>query len=162
MLKMLIKVGDKLPSVKLFANTPANVVNLSEYATGKNLVLFGVPGAFTPGCSKTHLPGYVTDYDKYKQKGVDEIVCLSVNDPFVMEAWGKAHNVESKVTMLADTHGELARELGLVLDCEAALGNKRMQRFSMYCVNGEVKVLNLEPNGSGLTCSLSNNLLNQI
>ena len=70
MLKMLVKVGDKLPNVKLFENTPANAINLAEYAAGKKLVLFGVPGAFTPGCSKTHLPGYVTDYNKFKAKGI--------------------------------------------------------------------------------------------
>ena len=158
----LIKVGSRFPRVKLYENLPTNIVETTDLLKGKRVVLFGVPGAFTPGCSKTHLPGYVADYDKFKKKGVDSLVCVSVNDPFVMEAWGKAYYTENKIRMLADTHGELARELGIVLDIEAKLGNKRMKRFSMLCEDGTVKVFNLEPDGGGLTCSLSNNILNLI
>ena len=82
MLKQLIKIGERFPKVNLFENSPANVV--SSDALGANFVIFGVPGAFTPGCSKTHLPGYVTDFEKFKAKGVENLVCVSVNDPFVM------------------------------------------------------------------------------
>jgi len=86
---ILIKVGDKFPKVKLYENSPKNEIDTEELLKGKKVVIFGVPGAFTPGCSKTHLPGYISDYQKYKDKGIDYIVCVSVNDPFVMEAWGK-------------------------------------------------------------------------
>jgi len=161
-MKSLIKVGNKFPKVKLFENNPGNAVDTESLLKGKKVIVFGVPGAFTPGCSKTHLPGYIADYQKFKSKGVDSIICVSVNDPFVMEAWGKVNNVGDKIKMLADTNGELTRELGVEYDLSEKLGNKRMKRFSMVCEDGTVKVFNLEPEGGGLTCSLSNNLLKLI
>lgn len=93
----ILKVGDKLPAVDLFEDSPANKVNISELTAGKKVVLFAVPGAFTPGCSKTHLPGYVERADKLKSEGVSDIVCVSVNDPYVMAAWGAQHNTKGKV-----------------------------------------------------------------
>lgn len=91
------KVGDQLPAADLFEDSPANKVNICELTAGKKVVLFAVPGAFTPGCSKTHLPGYVQNADKLKSDGVAEIVCVSVNDPYVMAAWGAQHNTKGKV-----------------------------------------------------------------
>ena len=161
-MKNLIKVGEKFPSVKLFENAPSNAVKTCELFAGKKSVIFGVPGAFTPGCSKTHLPGYITDYDKYVNKGIDQIICVAVNDPFVMKAWGESQNVGNKIRMLADTHGDLARELGIVLNAEANLGNKRMMRFSMVINDGLIEVFNLEKDGGGLSCSLSNEILDRI
>ena len=158
----LIKVGEKFPNIKLYENLPTNIVNTAELFAGKKSIIFGVPGAFTPGCSKTHLPGYVADFDKYKSKGIDQIICVSVNDPFVMQAWGEAHTVGDKIRMLADTHGDLSRELGIVLDAEANLGNKRMKRFSMVINDGTIEMFNLEPAGGGLTCSLSNEILKSL
>merc|ERR1719347_1323594 len=102
-----------------------NKVNLAELCKGKKVVVFGVPGAFTPGCSKTHLPGYVSKADEIKGKGVDEIVCLAVNDPFVMEAWGQNQNATGKVRMLADTGATLTKALELDLDLSAVLGSVR-------------------------------------
>merc|ERR1719173_197920 len=93
---------------------------MAELCAGKKVVIFGVPGAFTPGCSKTHLPGYVEAAADMKAKGVNEIVCVSVNDPFVMEAWGKDQAADGKVRMLADTCGDLAKALDLQLDLPAA------------------------------------------
>lgn len=93
------QVGDKIPSVDLFEDSPANKVNISELASGKKIVLFAVPGAFTPGCSKTHLPGYVQNADKLRGDGVAEVVCVSVNDPYVMAAWGVQHNTKGKVCL---------------------------------------------------------------
>ena len=161
-MKSVIKTGLKFPKVNLFENNPTNVKVTDDLLKGKKVIIFGVPGAFTPSCSKTHLPGYLADYDKYKKKGIDSIVCVSVNDPFVMEAWGKINKCDNKIQMLADTKGELARELGIVLDAEEKLGNKRMKRFSMYVEDGVVKVFNLEADGGGLTCSLSDNILKDI
>ena len=99
-----VAVGDKVPSVTLFEDSPGGKVELESLCAGKKVVMFGVPGAFTPGCSKTHLPGYVAAAADLKAGGVDEIVCVSVNDPFVMEAWGKDQGAEGKVRMLADAH----------------------------------------------------------
>ena len=111
-----VAVGDKLPSVVLYENSPDGKVELVSLCAGKKVVIFGVPGAFTPGCSKTHLPGYVAAAADLKAGGVDEIVCVSVNDPFVMEAWGKDQSAGGKVRMLADTTADLTKALGLELD----------------------------------------------
>eukprot|EP01097_Dermamoeba_algensis_P002841 TRINITY_DN2127_c0_g1_i1.p1 TRINITY_DN2127_c0_g1~~TRINITY_DN2127_c0_g1_i1.p1 ORF type:complete len:184 (-),score=49.97 TRINITY_DN2127_c0_g1_i1:42-524(-) len=154
-----VKVGDRVPSVTLYENTPANGVNLDELLKGKKVVIFAVPGAFTPGCSRTHLPGYIRDYDLLKKKGVDEIVCVSVNDPFVMHAWGEVNQVGNKIRMLADTTAELTKALGVELDATKGLGNIRSKRYSMIVEDGVIKAFNLEPDGGGLTCSLSNELL---
>jgi len=151
-------VGDKVPSVTLFENNPGNKVSLEEVCAGKKVVIFGVPGAFTPGCSKTHLPGFVSAADDIKSKGVDEIVCVSVNDPFVMEAWGQAHNATGKVRMLADTTAELTKALGLDLDLTAVLGGVRSKRFSMIVDDGKISKLNVEPDGTGLSCSTAEKL----
>ncbi len=117
--------------------------------------MFGVPGAFTPGCSNTHLPGYVANAEALKAAGANEIVCLSVNDPFVMAAWGKAQNADNKVRMIADTNATLTKALGLDLDLTAPLGSIRCKRFSALVVDGVIKSLNVEPDGTGLTCSLA-------
>merc|ERR1719153_1334186 len=154
-----VAVGDKIPSVDLFEGSPENKVNLADLCAGKKVVVFGVPGAFTPGCSKTHLPGYVSRAEELKGKGVDEIVCVAVNDPFVMEAWGKDQGAEGKVRMLADTCGDLTKALELELDLSAVLGNVRSKRFSMVVEDGKVTKLNVEPDGTGLTCSLADRII---
>jgi 2-Cys peroxiredoxin 5 len=127
---------------------------------GKKVVIFGVPGAFTPGCSKTHLPGYIKDAERIKGKGVSEIVCVSVNDPFVMAAWGEAHGAAGKVRMLADTNAEFAKAAGLDLNL-AVLGGVRCKRFSAVVNNGVVEALNVEPADAptGMTCSLAEKML---
>lgn len=139
--------------------TPKDKVNMSQLFAGKKGILFAVPGAFTPGCSKTHLPGYVEDFDKFKDKGVEIVACISVNDPFVMAAWGEAHNCQGKIRMLADTKGEFAKAVDMELDAVPFLGNVRSKRYSMLIEDGVVKELQLEPDGTGLSCSLSNSLL---
>jgi len=154
-----IAVGDKVPSIDLFEDNPGNKVNLAELCAGKKVVVFGVPGAFTPGCSKTHLPGYVSKAEELKGKGVQEIVCVAVNDPFVMEAWGENQQAKGKVRLLADTCGELTKALDLELDLSAVLGNVRCKRFSMLVDDGTVSKVNVEPDGTGLTCSLAENLI---
>ncbi|XP_067205661.1 peroxiredoxin-5, mitochondrial-like [Linepithema humile] len=155
--KMVIAVGDKLPSTNLFENTPADKVNLAEAAAGKKIIVFGVPGAFTPGCSKTHLPGYVAKADELKSKGISEIFCISINDPFVMGAWGKEHNATGKVRMLADPKGDFTDAIDLGVDLQV-LGGKRSKRYSMVVEDGIVKELNVEPDNTGLSCSLADHI----
>ncbi|KAL4438666.1 hypothetical protein ABPG77_006270 [Micractinium sp. CCAP 211/92] len=158
------KAGDALPDVKLDELVDGEIksVSLKELFAGKKGVLFGVPGAFTPGCSKTHLPGYVADYDKLKAAGAEVIACVSVNDPFVMGAWGEAHQADGKVVMLADTRGELTKALGFELaGLVPVLGNVRCRRFSAVVQDGTLKTVNLEEGGE-LTCSLSNQILDQL
>lgn len=152
-----IKEGDKVPSIDLFEDSPANKVNIADLCAGKKVVLFAVPGAFTPGCSKTHLPGYVERADSMKAAGVNEIVCVSVNDPFVMSAWGKQHNTGGKVRMLADPAAVFTKQLDLSADLPP-LGGLRSKRYSMVVENGVVQTLNVEPDGTGLSCSLADHL----
>ena len=121
-------------------------------------------GAFTPGCHKTHLPGYLEDSAKFREKGVDDIVCVTVNDAFVAGAWAESLNAAGKVRVLADSNAELTKALGLELDLTGpfGLGGLRTKRFSAVVVDGEIKVLNVEPDGGGLTCTLAPSLLSQV
>lgn len=115
----------------------------------------GVPGAFTPGCSKTHAPGYIEAASAIKAKGVHDIVCVSVNDPFVIQAWGEQLKAEGKVRMLADPAAAFTKALGLDLDLTGKLGSVRSKRFSALVDNGVVTKLAVEPDGAGLSCSLA-------
>ncbi|XP_007954228.2 peroxiredoxin-5, mitochondrial [Orycteropus afer afer] len=159
-----IKVGDALPSVVVFEKEPGNKVNLAELYKGKKGVLFGVPGAFPPGCSKTHLPGFVEQAGALKAKGAEVVACLSVNDVFVAGEWGRVHHAEGKVRLLADPTGAFGKETDLLLDDSLVplFGNRRLKRFSMVIDDGVVKALNVEPDGTGLTCSLAPNILSQL
>jgi len=159
---MPLKVGDKLPSVELFEGNPGNKVNIADAVKGKKVVIFGVPGAFTPGCSKTHLPGYVQQADEIRGKGVSDIICVSVNDPFVHSAWGDQHKAEGKVKMLADPRAEFTKAIELDLDLTAVLGTVRSKRYAMLVEDGVVKALEVEPDNTGLTCSVSNNFIKNI
>ncbi|XP_033226466.1 peroxiredoxin-5, mitochondrial [Belonocnema kinseyi] len=154
---MVIAVGDKLPSVDLFENSPVNKVNLAVEGAGKKIIVFAVPGAFTPGCSKTHLPGYVQKASDLKSKGIAEIYCIGVNDPFVMAAWGKDQGAEGKVRMLADPAAAFTDALELSVDLPP-LGGKRSKRYSMVVEDGIVKELNVEPDNTGLSCSLADKI----
>ena len=146
---MSIKVGDKMPKgqfTRMGAKGP-EPLSTDDLFKGKKVVLFSVPGAFTPTCSAKHLPGFVEQAEALKDKGVDTIACMAVNDVFVMNAWGKAGNAEGKVMMLADGNGEYARALGLELDATKFGMGQRGKRFSVIVDNGVVKQLNVEPAG---------------
>ncbi len=145
----MIKVGDKIPSVKLKYMSKEGVKDITtdELFKGK-VVLFGLPGAFTPTCSAKHLPGFVQHADQIRAKGVDRIVCLSVNDAFVMDAWGKSQNVGDKVMMVADGNADFARAVGLELDVTANGMGTRIRRFSAIIEDGVVKQLNVEKPGA--------------
>jgi peroxiredoxin len=146
---MSIKVGDKVPSVTLRYQTADGIqaVSSDDYFKGKTVAVFGLPGAYTRTCSSRHLPGYVASSEALKAKGIDEIACVSVNDAFVMGAWGKEHNAGDKVTMLGDGSCELTEALGLAVDRVAAGMGIRSQRYSMVVKDGVVTELNVEPSG---------------
>jgi peroxiredoxin 5 len=176
---LVFQEGDKVPSADLFEDSPANKVNLADLCANKKVIVFAVPGAFTPGCSKTHLPGYVDQAEALKKGGVDEIVCVSVNDPFVLSAWGKQvsfarqflnkrpfctlyfpllqFNTAGKIRMLADPAAAFTKLVDLAVDLPP-LGGVRSKRYSMVVENGVVKQLNVEPDGTGLTCSLADKI----
>ena len=143
---MAIQVGDKIPSVDLqhMGADGVETINSSDLFAGKKVVLFALPGAFTPTCSASHLPGYVVHSDDILAKGVDLIACLSVNDAFVMDAWGKQHNADDQVMMLADGSAHLTSALGLELDLDAAGMGLRSQRYAMVVNDGVVELLNVE------------------
>jgi peroxiredoxin len=144
---MTIKVGDKLPSVTLRQVTPAGPkeVTTESFFGGRKVVLFAVPGAFTPTCSQRHLPGYVERAADLKAKGIDEVACVAVNDAAVLTAWGRDQKAEGKVTLLADGSGDFTRAMGLELDLSKLGLGIRSQRYSMLVENGVVKSFNLEP-----------------
>ena len=145
---MTIQVGDRLPDVPLAiaTNDGPKPTTSSEYFAGKKVALFAVPGAFTPTCSARHLPSYVEKASELKDKGVDEIACISVNDPFVMGAWGKADGSED-ITMLADGNAEFSDAVGLSFDGAKFGMGKRSQRYSMIVNDGVVEQLNVEAPG---------------
>lgn len=146
---MTIAVGDKLPSVDLYrmGEKGPEKVSSEDLFSGKKTVLFAVPGAFTPTCSQAHLPGYVTKADELLAKGVDQIVCLSVNDPFVMDAWGKAQNADDSIQMIADSNGDFTRGAGLELDMTARGLGVRSHRYAMIIEDGVVTNLHLDEPG---------------
>lgn len=145
---MPIRPGDTLPDIELqvMGDNGPKKVRTSELFAGKKVVLFAVPGAFTPTCSAAHLPGFVVNADKLRAKGVDSIICTSINDTFVMDAWGKAHNAEDLV-MLADGLGEFAKALDLTQDRTASQMGIRSQRYAMIVNDGTVELLNIDAQG---------------
>ena len=145
---MTISKGDKLPDVALVKATEEgpDKVQAADFFAGRKVALFAVPGAFTPTCSAKHLPGYVEKAGDLKSKGVDEIACVSVNDPFVMSAWNKADG-SNDITMLADGNGEFAQAVGLDADMSGYGMGKRSQRYSMIVDDGVVTEVNVEGPG---------------
>jgi peroxiredoxin len=145
----MTKAGDRIPEGTFTRMTPTGPapITTQEVFGGKKVVFFAVPGAFTPTCSKQHLPGYVTNADAIKSRGVDTIACLAVSDVFVMDAWGKAQGVGDKILLLADGSAEFVRTLGLEFDASKVGMGTRSRRFSMVVDDGVVKELNVEAPG---------------
>ena len=153
---MTIKVGDRLPEGTLYefievegngCSVGPNAFKVQDMVKGKKVAIFGLPGAFTPTCSAKHVPSYLTNLDKLKAKGVDEVWCLAVNDAFVMHAWALDQKAQGKIRFLADGSADYTKKLGLELDLNARGMGTRMQRFSMLVDNGVVKQLNVEGPG---------------
>lgn len=144
---MTIQVGDRIPEVPLQRiRNGVEIVDTPTLFDGKKVVLFAVPGAFTPTCSERHLPGYVQHFDQFSARGIS-VLCMSVNDPFVMHAWGQSQHVPDGLLMLADGNGDFTRALGLELDASAYGMGKRSRRFALYADNGTVKKLFVEAPG---------------
>jgi len=146
---MALEVGATIPDVKLKTVTEAGQqeVSTGELFKGKKAVVFGVPGAFTPTCSAKHLPGYVAQYADLKGKGVDLVACVSVNDAFVMEAWGKAHDALGKIVMVADGSGAFTKASGLELDLNGAHMGLRCKRWAAVIDDGVVKSIDVDDKG---------------
>ena len=159
---MAIQVGDTIPDVPLTIATSdgPQLTTSGEYFKGKRVALFAVPGAFTPTCSARHLPSYVDKAGEIKARGVDEIACVSVNDPFVMAAWGERDG-SGDITMLADGNGQFAEAVGLEMDASGFGMGKRSQRYSMLVNDGVVEQVNVEAPGE-YRASSAEHLLEQI
>ena len=153
---MPIQPGDTLPDIELqvMGDNGPEKVRTGDLFAGKKVVLFAVPGAFTPTCSADHLPGFVVNADKLRAKGVDSIICTSVNDTFVMDAWGKAHNAEDLI-MLADGLAEFAKALDLAQDRTISQMGIRSQRYAMIVNDGKVELLNIDAQGLDQTSAES-------
>ncbi len=143
---MTIKTGDKIPAVTLRQLGAAGIeeLNAADYVAGKTVIIFGVPGAFTPSCAQKHLPGYIENAEAIKAKGVDEIICLSVNDPFVMAEWSQQSGAAGKVTLLSDGNGELTKAMGLDFDGSGAGLGVRSLRYVMIVKDGVIDSLDIE------------------
>ena len=160
---MAIKVGDKIPSVTLkhLGEDGMEEINTEDLLKNKKTVLFAVPGAFTPTCSAQHVPGFLKHTEEFKQKGVDQIICLSVNDAFVMDAWGKDRETGNEIIMLGDGNGDLTRSMDLTLDGSGFGLGFRSQRYAMIIEDGTVKALEVEQ-GPGLNNSSAENILTKL
>ena len=146
---MAIKISERIPEVtiQVMGESGPERVTSGDFFSGKRVVLFAVPGAFTPTCSARHLPGFIAAADDMMAKGVDVIACLSVNDAWVMDAWGKDQEVGNKIVMLADGSGHLTRALGLELDRTSGGMGMRSRRYAMVIDDGRVSQLNVEADG---------------
>ena len=161
---MTIKVGDKLPQATFRLVTPdgPKPITTQEFFGGKKIVLFGLPGAFTPTCHKNHLPGFLTEEAAFKAKGVEEIAMTSVNDPFVLTAWAKATGSEGHIAFLADGNADFAKAAGLEFDASMGGLGVRSKRYSMLVEDGVVKLLNIEEAPGKADFSSASRLLAQM
>lgn len=158
---MTIQIGERIPEVTLQRiREGVETLDTNALFDSRNIVLFAVPGAFTPTCSEKHLPGFVQHFEEFRSRGI-EVACMAVNDPFVMQAWGASQNVPEGLMMLADGNGDFTRALGLELDASAYGMGRRAKRFALYAEDGVVKLLNIEAPGE-FRVSSAEHLLEQL
>jgi len=162
---MTISVGEFLPdaALSIIGDAGPELASLSDYTNDKKVVLFGLPGAFTRTCSAAHLPSFIRTAEAFRAKGIDHVICLSVNDPYVMKAWGEESGAtDAGIEMLADQSAEFTKAVGLDFTVPAVGFYDRCKRFSAYVVNGEVKVLNLETKAGTCDFTAGETLLEQV
>ena len=161
---MKLKENDTIMSSEVFIFESGEPVkkDILEILKGKKVILFGLPGAFTSVCSARHLPGYVSSHEAYKAKGIDDIICISVNDPFVMDAWGKSHNVDDKVTMMADPFLNFTKSIGAEVDKSARGLGIRSNRYTMLIDNLKVIKIQEEQDTGACEISSAQNFLNLV
>ena len=158
---MSIQPGDRIPEARLqHIHDGVEIVDTPSLFDGKKVVLFAVPGAFTPTCSEKHLPGFIEHFDEFRKQGI-EVACMSVNDPFVMQAWGQSQHAPEGLLMLADGNGEFAQALGLQMDASSYGMGMRAKRFSLYAEDGVVRIVNVEAPGE-FRVSSAEHMLSQI
>jgi peroxiredoxin len=148
--------------ITLYKEDRSKITTDDLFPKGKKVVLIGLPGAYTPVCSKEHIPEFVKNFDKLKSSGIDSIVCVSINDAFVLEAWGKSLHSEGKVSMIADPSGEFARQIGAEVDLSGAGLGKRSERYTMLIDNGKPTLLNVEKSPGECKLSHANTIISQI
>jgi glutaredoxin/glutathione-dependent peroxiredoxin len=168
MTNMTVKPGDSIPAVKLcrFGANGLEQINIAAYIREKRVIIIGVPGAFTPACTQQHMPGYVENAGRMKNSGADEIICIAMNDPFVMKKWGEFLGVDGHITMLTDGNGDFIRTMGLELDLRSRSLGIRSQRYNMIVNKGVVESVAVEPVPNEVTVSSAGscmvNLLSQL
>lgn len=157
----MIQVGERLPTVTLrrMGEQGIEAVTTDDFFAGRRVALIGVPGAFTPSCSAQHLPGYVEQADALKAKGVDEVACVAVNDPFVMAEWAKAKGADGKVTLLSDGNGDFAEATGLAFDGSGLGLGTRLKRFAMVVDDGRVSSLRIEDDPAAVEVTAAEKLM---
>ncbi|HUX78384.1 MAG TPA: peroxiredoxin [Alphaproteobacteria bacterium] len=160
----MIKVGDSLPAISLKRLTASGIeeITLKDRLKGKKVILFAVPGAFTPTCSQIHLPSFVKQVDALKSKGIDEIICVAVNDPFVLDVWEKVTHAHGKITILSDGNGEFTKAMGMTLDASGLGLGARSQRYVAVVEDGIVKSLEVEPHPTQCTITCADEILKQL
>ena len=160
---MKIKKGDKLPDAKVFIlEKDPKKVSIKEIIGDKKVILFGLPGAFTPTCSAKHLPGFIIAVDQLKKKGIKKVVCISVNDPFVMDAWGKTHNVQDKILMVGDSKGDFTKNIGAELNLTNRGLGVRSSRYTMLVEKGSVLKISEEEVAGKCEVTAAENFLKEI
>ena len=161
---MKIKENDKIPGSEIFVLENGEPIkkNIEDFLNNKKVIIFGLPGAYTSVCSAKHLPGYVNMHQKYKDKGIDHIICMSVNDPFVMNAWGKEHNVEDKIIMMGDPFLKFTKDIGADVDKSGRGLGIRSNRYTMYVEDMKVVKLQEEKDTGSCEISAAENFLNLV
>ena len=160
---MKIKKGDKLPDAKVFIlEKDPKEVSIKKIVGNEKVILFGLPGAFTPTCSAKHLPGFIIAIDQLKKKGIKKVVCISVNDPFVMDAWGKTHNVQDKILMVGDSKGDFTKNIGAELNLTTRGLGVRSSRYTMLVEKGSVLKISEEKVAGKCEITAADNFLKEI
>ena len=160
---MKIKKGDKLPDAKVFIlNKDPKEVSIKQIVGDEKVILFGLPGAFTPTCSAKHLPGFVSSTDQLKKKNIQKVICISVNDPFVMDAWGKVHNVQDKILMVGDYNGDFTKNIGAELDLNKRGLGIRSSRYTMLVEKGRVVKISEEEAAGKCESTAAENFIKEI